>query len=270
MADIGLKVSDQTKHISKPVEVESRFSTKEKAKIVDASKKFESMLTSMMLKSMTKTNEGMFGSEDSFGGSFMDTFFEMHMADYMSQNSSLGVANQIYKKITGEELDNTFKIKNIANTINNSELRVKNTDSPTSIKPSKSTLKRVEQYEPIIEKASQAFGIDKNIIKSVIFTESAGKNDAVSNKKAKGLMQLIDSTAKDMGVTNSWDPEQNILGGTKYLAKMLEKYDGDMKLSLAAYNAGPGNVDKHNGIPPFEETRNYVKRVLSYYNYLES
>lgn len=270
MADINLKISDGLKHFSKPIEVEGRFDAKEKARMADASKKFEGLLTSMMLKSMTQTSKGMFGEENSFGGTFLDTFYEMNMSDFMSQNRSLGVAQEIYKKLTGEDLDESFKYKNINATHTREALPVKNTESSTAIKPSNSTMKRVNQFDPIIEEASQRYGIDKNIIKSVIFTESAGKNDAMSNKKAKGLMQLIDSTAKDMGVTNVWDPKENILGGTKYLANMLKKYDGDVKLSLAAYNAGPGNVDKYKGIPPFEETQNYVERVLSYFNYLES
>ena len=97
----------------------------------------------------------------------------------------------------------------------------------------------------------------------------SAKENALSKANAKGLMQLIDSTATDMGVKNVWNPAQNIEGGTKYISKMLKKYDGDVELSLAAYNAGPGNVDKYNGIPPFDETQKYVKRVLGYLNYLD-
>lgn len=270
MADINLKISDKFKHFSKPIETESKYSDKERAKFVDASKKFEGMLTSMMLKSMTKTSEGMFGDENSFGGSYLDTFFEMNMSDFMTKHQSLGIAEQIYFKLTGEQLESAYKSNDVIKAQGNEAVPIKNNETGVTVKPSNSTMNRVDQYDHIIDEASEKFGIDKNIIKSVIFTESAGHNTALSSQKAKGLMQLIDSTAKDMGVQNVWDPRENILGGTKYLANMLQRYDGDLKLSLAAYNAGPGNVDKYKGVPPFDETRKYVERVMGYYNYLES
>ena len=80
-------------------------------------------------------------------------------------------------------------------------------------------------------------------------------------------MQLMDSTAVELGVENSYDPKQNIFGGAKYLSEMLRQYNGDLELSLAAYNAGPGAVNKHNGVPPFEETKNYISRIKGYLNY---
>jgi len=81
-------------------------------------------------------------------------------------------------------------------------------------------------------------------------------------------MQLIDSTASNMGVKNVWDPKENIFGGTKYLSQMLRKYNGNVNLALASYNAGPVNVQKYGGVPPFEETQNYIKRVIGYFNHL--
>jgi hypothetical protein len=127
----------------------------------------------------------------------------------------------------------------------------------------KNAASKTENLDDIFENASEKYGVDINLLKAVAKAESGFKSDAVSSCGAQGIMQLMPSTAASLGVSDSFDPEQNIDGGAKYLSGLLNKY-GDTKLALAAYNAGSGNVDKYGGVPPFTETQNYVKRVMSY------
>jgi soluble lytic murein transglycosylase-like protein len=108
-------------------------------------------------------------------------------------------------------------------------------------------------------------GIDPLLVEIVIKHESAFDPEACSGVGASGLMQLMPETAYELGVTDLNDPAQNVAAGTKYLAQQLEKYDNDVQLALAAYNAGPGNVDYYGGIPPFEETQNYAHSISSEY-----
>ncbi len=118
--------------------------------------------------------------------------------------------------------------------------------------------------EDIFRRASEQYNVPENLLKAVAKAESGFDADAVSRCGAQGIMQLMPSTAASLGVQNSFDPEQNIMGGAKYLSWMLERYNGDTELALAAYNAGSGNVAKYGGVPPFKETRSYVAKVMGY------
>lgn len=120
-------------------------------------------------------------------------------------------------------------------------------------------------YASEIRSAAEFNAVEESLIRAIIHAESAYQPDAVSPKGAQGLMQLMPATQKELLVDNPFDPQQNIRGGATYLAQLLDQFQGDVDLVTAAYNAGPGAVQKHRGVPPYDETREYVRRVKILY-----
>lgn len=259
----------------------SHLSEAEKTQYAKAARGFESMFVSMMMKQMKESMLDDDHKEDgenmSFGAETLGSYADMQFSDYVARSGKgMGLAEMIYKKMTGGESLPTISIqlptdirpsgKEVetpvqVKAVTHSQVRPKvNTGDTFSAR----VQERLSEYEPIIAQASKQFNVPPHIIKAVITAESAGKSSAVSKVGAKGLMQLMDGTAGDLGVKNSFDPEDNIRGGTKYLRKMLDEFDGNVDLALAAYNAGPGNVRKHGGIPPFQETQAYIRKVKQY------
>jgi Rod binding domain-containing protein len=252
-----------------------------KVKLQRAVRDFEAMFLNQMLKSMRNTvqQSGLFG-EENFGGDVVNSMFDMELSSKLAQSRGFGIGDMLYYKITGEHLPTT-----VAASSNSFEMKIVPKESserkeikefapinaaPRSLPGEAKTLReRVEQYNEIIDEAAKKYSLDSNLIKAVIAAESRGNVNAHSPKDAKGVMQLIDSTAAEMGVKDVWNPSDNIMGGAKYLKLMLDNFDGDVEKALASYNAGPGSVLKHKGIPPYKETQQYVKRTMNYLKYFQ-
>jgi Rod binding domain-containing protein len=245
------------------------FSTKDKEKLKNAAYEFQAMLIGQMLKSMRNTEIKDENPEDSYGSDMYTELFDMQLAKNMSRTGRFGIAEMLYKKLTGEDLPKQPIITkpNLGN--ENGMILNQQPKKSQEINPiDNSTIihSKLAQFNEIINDASKKFKVEPSLIKAIITAESGGNKLATSRSDAKGLMQLMDDTAREMGVTDSFNPSQNINGGARYISEMLGKYNGDLNLALAAYNAGPGAVDKFDGVPPFKETQNYIKSVTKYLN----
>lgn len=153
------------------------------------------------------------------------------------------------------KVNNVNRVNNISN--------VSDIDNTNSVTSNKQYSK--EDISNIISEISAKHGVNEKLVRALIKQESGFNPTVVSKAGATGLMQLMPQTAKDLGVVDIKDPVQNVDGGVRYLKSMMKKYNGNLILALAAYNAGPGAVDKYGGVPPYKETQNYVKSILANY-----
>lgn len=231
-----------------------------KEQIQKVAAEFEAMFTSMMLKAMRST----IGDDSFMPQGTGEQIYTGMLDDEYAKMSSIGLSRLITKEL--EKLDYPESIlqkipADHTKYINETNAALFTKDFYSDKSDSTDSLNKVKKWEPIIQEASEAYGIDPALISAIITQESGGNQYAVSRAGAKGLMQLMDNTAQDLGVSQPFSPRANILAGTRYLRKMLDRF-GSEQLALASYNAGPGAVEKYKGIPPYKETTNYVNSVL--------
>ena len=246
-----------------------------KAKLFKASKDLESIFLYHMLQTMRKTvpdnSGGLSAPGMGFGKDMYTQMFDQELASKMAGVGNRSLADELYEdleKVLERESGIEPKPHKVNTLIENvrkpKNLKIEpiplESDKTTEIKP----LEKSEPFKnlkPIIKRAAEKYNLKPELIESVIKAESGGNPKAVSPAGAKGLMQLMDTTATDVGITDSFDPEQNVQGGAKYLRQMLDRF-GDIRTALAAYNAGPGTVQKYGGIPPYKETHDYIDKIL--------
>ncbi len=192
------------------------------------------------------------GSVQSFAeqGENSSMFTEM-LQDMLTEQSPATAVTSLSESLLGQ-LNSGFQ----GSVMHNTTLPGKATEQKTT---------KTGDIADIIRQAAEKYNLPEKLIESVIKQESNFNPNAISHAGASGLMQLMPGTAKYLGVHNRLDPLENVMGGAKYLRQMLNQFDGNIHTALAAYNAGPGNVKKYGGIPPFKETQNYVQKVMNYY-----
>ncbi len=265
----------------------------EKARLRKVTREFESFFLYQMLKTMRQTipDNPLTKGAGMSGGMGKDTFtemFDMEVARKVTVGGSNSIADLLYDSMEklvdarysevnldqslkplpnpgrqeGMKLDQTAPVHLPGRSGQSIHIEPKPDALPIQVAPRKVKHEDplLSDYQKFIDEAAEETALDSTLISSVIRAESNGDPDAVSSAGAKGLMQLMDDTAAEVNVKDSLNPEENIKGGSRYLKRMLDRF-GSLDLALAAYNAGPGNVDKYGGVPPFEETQKYVKRV---------
>jgi Rod binding domain-containing protein len=259
-----------------------------RAKIEKASKEFEAILVNTLMKSMRNTIPKSDLMGEGFGNDIMEGMFDEELSRHIASSGNLGFGEMLYRNLLDRVSDGNSLVseelptarpartarqgKELTKVGKKERPAVEHTAEkpapPTSVESQgpwapRKVMDRLHAIDALVEEASATHGVDSTVIRAVIAAESGGNPNAQSGKDAKGLMQLRDSTAAELGVSRIFDPRENVFGGTKYLRQLLDQFDGNLDLALASYNAGPGAVEKHGGVPPFRETKAYVKNVKS-------
>jgi len=243
-------------------------------KLEKAAKDFESLFVLQLLKTMRASYLSDSEKDSGLGKDMFMSIADEALANRISESGSFGIAKKLIESFNKREtagLSIDGGDQSISESLPNKRfIRLEELSTVSDIKPLENRknisdgkgITKAELQE-VVQSAAKEHRVPAKLIEAVIQAESSGDTLAVSRKGAKGLMQLTDSTASDMGVENVFDPEENVNGGSKYLSNLMRRFSGDLKLALAAYNAGPGAVERHGGVPPYPETVRYVDKVMS-------
>jgi Rod binding domain-containing protein len=237
-----------------------------------ASREFEGIFLSHLLKGMGKSpgGDGLFGS-GAGAGIYSDMFYGT-VADQVAVGGGLGLSDLLYESLVGRMEDAASEADAAAREVDTDITSLERVPSrsrrpvapsrPRAEGPLPESVRRLRRYDGIVRSAARRHGLDADLLRAVILQESGADPRAVSDRGARGLMQLMDGTARELGVRDVFDPRENIEGGASYLRGLLDRFGGDLPRALAAFNAGPSAVERHGGIPPFKETREFVVSVL--------
>ncbi len=212
-------------------------------------KDFEAMMIAQMIKVMYESLPKDATIKSNAANSIYKSMYINALSDKIAEDSTFGLADEIFNSLKTDIRGN----KQNSNAARNKQ---KTTQKSSNL---------MNEIDSAVKEASKMYSIPVKLIKSSIKAESDFNPAAISSRGAVGLMQLMPNTARDMGLQNISNIDENILAGTKYLSNLMKRFKNE-KMAIAAYNAGPSNVKKYNGLPPFKETRNYVKKVFAYEN----
>lgn len=225
-------------------------SAQKRLRLRKATREFEAVFISQILKNMRNVDFG--DKEEGFGKDIMLDMADESVSRQLALTGMLGIGDLLYERLVqrlgGEGDDSAAQLNGVQRMSYRAQSRRTRLD--------------LETFRSEIDRAARATGLSPALIESVIKQESAGDPTAVSPKGARGLMQLMPDTASEMGVTDTLDPGQNIMGGAKYLKNLLDRF-GNLRLALAAYNAGPATVEKYGDVPPYAETEGYVDSIVT-------
>jgi Rod binding domain-containing protein len=235
------------------------------AKLKKACEQFESLFVYYMLKTMRSASQESSLLGEGMGSEIYTQLFDEGLSEKMAESGPFGIGDMLMKNYAKRLGLDPSEVKTYDNITSKPAYYRPNIKTKPKPPMGISRTDDLKHLDGIIANAAEENNVNPKLVKAVIMQESGGNPYAISAKGAKGLMQLMDGTALMLGVSDPFDIKQNIQAGAKYLSSLIKKFEGNITNALAAYNAGPGAVEKYNGVPPYEETRKYVSNIMDMY-----